>query len=178
MHRATVVRVSADGVWCQVPALGPSYELGPFQCGPLALVAGDRVLVCQVSPSNPHDLVVVGLLRQTAGSPVVDRYRAATSTASTTVDLGAGTVQLLTLGVANTTIALTGATSGIPASISLYLKQDATGARLVTWPASVKWPGGIAPTLSAGANEVDLVTLETLDGGTVWYATLAGADFQ
>jgi len=39
------------------------------------------------------------------------------------------------------------------------LIQDATGSRTVTWPAAVLWPGGTAPTLSTGANAVDLVAL-------------------
>jgi hypothetical protein len=43
----------------------------------------------------------------------------------------------------------------------LYLKltQDATGSRTVAWPGTVKWSGGVAPTLSTAANAVDIVTL-------------------
>jgi hypothetical protein len=41
----------------------------------------------------------------------------------------------------------------------LKLKQDATGGRTVTWPGSVVWPGGVAPTITSGANKVDLVTM-------------------
>lgn len=36
--------------------------------------------------------------------------------------------------------------------------QDATGSRLVTWPASFSWAGGAAPTLSVAAGAVDVVT--------------------
>lgn len=99
------------------------------------------------------------------------------STANTTIDLANGNVQMLTLNT-STTIALTGATNSTACSISLYLKQDATGNRTITWPTSVKWPSAIAPVLSTGATKVDLVVLETLDGGTTWYGTLAGADFR
>lgn len=99
------------------------------------------------------------------------------SGASTTIDLANGNVQQLTLA-ATTTLTLTGATSSTACSISLYLIQDATGARIVTWPASVKWPSGVAPTLSTGASKTDLVVLETIDGGTTWYGSLAGSDFR
>lgn len=102
---------------------------------------------------------------------------ATASTASVTIDLTNGNVQQLTLAT-STTVALTGATSSTACSISLYIIQDATGSRTITWPASVKWPGGAAPVLSTGANKVDLVVLETLNGGTTWYGSLAGSDFR
>jgi len=40
----------------------------------------------------------------------------------------------------------------------LVLKQDGTGSRLATWPAAVLWPDGTAPTLSTGANDIDIVS--------------------
>ncbi len=100
-----------------------------------------------------------------------------TSGATPTVNLANGNVQMLTLTAA-ATISLSGATNSVACSVSLYLIQDGTGGRTVTWPASVKWPGGTAPTLSSGANKVDLVILETVDGGTTWYGALAGADYR
>lgn len=76
----------------------------------------------------------------------------------------------------NCTFTLTGATSGQVASLELILKQDATGSRTVTWPASVKWSGG-APTLSSAANAVDRIVLASYDGGTTWYADLVGKNY-
>jgi hypothetical protein len=43
--------------------------------------------------------------------------------------------------------------------VMLIVKQDATGGHTVTWPAAVKWPGGIAPTLTSAANAIDVFTL-------------------
>ena len=40
--------------------------------------------------------------------------------------------------------------------LSIVLKQDSTGSRTATWPAIVKWPGGVAPILSTGANAIDI----------------------
>jgi hypothetical protein len=99
------------------------------------------------------------------------------TTGATNLSLTSGNVQVLTLAV-STTITLSGATSGTACSLSLYIKQDGTGGRTVTWPASIKWPGGAAPVLSTAANTIDLIVLETLDGGTTWYGTLAGADYR
>ena len=43
-------------------------------------------------------------------------------------------------------------------------------AQTVNWPAEVDWPGGSAPTLTAG---VDLITGYTRDGGTTWRLAMA-----
>src|SRR6266699_2160670 len=44
------------------------------------------------------------------------------------------------------------------------------GAFAVSWPGSVVWLGGVAPTLKASG--VDEIELRTKDGGTTWYAEL------
>ncbi len=61
------------------------------------------------------------------------------------------------------------------ATLELYVTQDGVGSHLVTWPGSVVWPGGTAPTLSTAAASVDRIILETLDGGTTWFGVLVGA---
>lgn len=117
---------------------------------------------------------------QTVGSVGGGRETVATNTsagATPTMDLSDGNVQMLTL-TADAALTLTGALNGVACSLSLYLKQDGTGGHTITWPAAVKWSGAISPTLSTGANKVDLVILETLDGGTTWYGSLAGVDFR
>jgi len=49
------------------------------------------------------------------------------------------------------------APSGVTTLI-LKLTQDATGSRTVTFPASVLWSSGTAPTLTTDANAVDLIS--------------------
>lgn len=72
--------------------------------------------------------------------------------------------------------------SNVPASGAvnavLLLTQDATGSRTITWPASVKWAGGMAPTLSTAASSVDLISMFSVDGGTTWYAVSGGLAFS
>jgi hypothetical protein len=41
----------------------------------------------------------------------------------------------------------------------IKITQDATGSRLATWPATVKWAGGSAPTLTTTAAKTDIVYL-------------------
>lgn len=69
-------------------------------------------------------------------------------------------------------------TSGKVGSLTLELQQDATGSRTVTWPASVQFVGGTAPTLSTGANELDVFVLYTRDGGTSYRLGVVGLDFS
>jgi hypothetical protein len=50
------------------------------------------------------------------------------------------------------------------------------GAFLVTWPASVDWPGGTAPTLTAAG--VDQLVFTTRDAGTTYFGFVAGLDIK
>ncbi|EDK72899.1 hypothetical protein TM7_0104 [candidate division TM7 genomosp. GTL1] len=126
--------------------------------------------------SDPVTPVAIGAVTVTGGGKETAAAGAA-SGANTTVNLTNGNVQVLTLN-ASTTLAFSGATNGAACSLSLYLKQDATGSRVITWPSSVKWPNGVAPTLSTGANKIDLVVLETLDGGINTIGNWLGALYR
>ena len=53
--------------------------------------------------------------------------------------------------------------------------QDGTGSRTATWPASVKWPSGTAPTLTTTASSVDIVSFYY--DGTNYYGQ-AGLNFS
>ncbi len=107
----------------------------------------------------------------------VENVSAVTSTASTTLNLNNGNVFNVTLNVATTTFTFTGATAGKACSFAVYLRQNAAN-RAVAWPASVKWAGGTAPTISTTANAVDIVVFESIDGGTTWYGSLVGTNFS
>ena len=64
--------------------------------------------------------------------------------------------------------------SGKAGSFTLVLTN--AGAQTVNWPASVDWPGGVAPTLTAAG--VDVLTFFTFDGGTTWYGFAGGVDMK
>jgi hypothetical protein len=92
---------------------------------------------------------------------------------STAIDISAAT---------NFVHALTGTTvytfsnpaaTGNASSFTLKIIQDST-ARAITWPSSVDWAGGTAPTLTAAANGVDVFVFYTIDGGTTYYGFTAG----
>lgn len=59
--------------------------------------------------------------------------------------------------------------SGVAYAMTLIFTADGT-ARTVTWPASVVWDTGSAPTLSSTLNKRDVFVLLTYDAGTTWLA--------
>jgi len=73
------------------------------------------------------------------------------------------------------TASITGMTFSNPSdgqTINIKFVQDGTGSHTVTWPTSVKWPGGSAGVLSTAANSVDFF-VATYDASTGhWYANL------
>lgn len=98
----------------------------------------------------------------------------AASGATETLDLATGNLHDVTL-TANCTFTFAGSTAGVGCYLTLILRQDGTGSRTVTWPAAVEWPGGVAPTLSTGANDVDILSFLSDDGGTTWFGLMAGS---
>lgn len=103
-------------------------------------------------------------------------YKEAVVTANTgtayTINIANGTVQILTL-TGNCTFTFPTATAG--KSFMILLKQDGTGGRTATWPASVKWPSSVAPTVTSTANRLDKYVF-TADG-TNWYGSLGGLNY-
>jgi hypothetical protein len=94
-----------------------------------------------------------------------------TSTAYT-IDLAGGSVQILTL-TGNCTFTFPTATAG--QSFILLLKQDGTGGRTVTWPASVEWPSATAPTITSTASKLDKFVFTAADSN--WYGSVAGQNY-
>ena len=73
---------------------------------------------------------------------------------------------------ANVTTAMTFSNLKDGQTINVFITQDATGSRTMTWPASFKWPGASAGVLSTGANDVDLLVATYRAATGFWYATL------
>jgi hypothetical protein len=96
----------------------------------------------------------------------------ANTSTSYTVSLSNGTLQILTL-TGNCTFTFPTATVG--KSFMILLKQDATGSRTVTWPASVKWPSSIAPTITSTASKGDKYVFT--GDGTYWWGSNAGQNY-
>lgn len=94
------------------------------------------------------------------------------------INLASGNIFELTLTDSCTLTFSNPPASGKAGSVTLILHQDGTGNRTVTWPDSMTWAGGTAPTLSTAANAIDVIQLFTTDGGTTWRGFLAGLNFS
>ena len=115
------------------------------------------------------------LSAKTLTNPTVTNYvetpYSANSSTAITLDLTNGTVQIITL-TGNATITMPTATSG--KSFIMFLKQDATGSRTVTW-STVKWAGGTAPTITSTASRLDILSF--FADGTNWYGVVVAQNY-
>lgn len=115
------------------------------------------------------------LTNKTLTNPTVTNYvetpYSANSSTAITLALTNGTVQIITL-TGNATITMPTATSG--KSFIMYLKQDGTGSRTVTW-STVKWAGGTAPTITSTASRQDILSF--FADGTNWYGVVVGQNY-
>jgi hypothetical protein len=108
---------------------------------------------------------------ETANTPAI-------SSGNLTLNLNNGNVfgpVTLNANISNLTISNPPA-NGTAGSFTLLLKANGT-AFTVTWPASVLWAGGTAPTLTSTANKTDVFSFVTVDGGTNYFAFKAGQNF-
>jgi hypothetical protein len=89
------------------------------------------------------------------------------SGAALTINLNQADLQSLTLS-ANCTITLSAPVAGVV--YRLFITQDGTGTRLITWP-TIRWRGAVAPTLTVTAGRTDVVWL-------IWDATSYYGDYS
>lgn len=78
----------------------------------------------------------------------------------------------------NTTLTLTNPSpTGNKCVVVWAITQDGSGSHTVTWPASVKWPNNIAPTLTTTINLTDEIVLTTHNAGTTWRGSVRGQGY-
>ena len=155
-----------DGTWATPAGTGlqdVADDTSPTLGGDLA-AGGNTVLMADSVLSRP-EITDYGITHTTVAldSPAT----------SATLNYANGQSFLLDLQSATGTVTLTFSNppaSGIYGEMVLEVVQGST-ARLITWPASVDWPGGAAPVLSTGNDDVDLFHFSTRDGGTIWRGT-------
>lgn len=99
---------------------------------------------------------------------------AASGAAVTLPDPDVASINRVTL-TANCTFTFPTLTPG--KSFTLTLEQDATGSRTAVWPADVKWPGDIPPTLTATPGSADVVSFMA-DDALVWRGFIAGQNYS
>jgi len=89
------------------------------------------------------------------------------------IDLTLGGFVTATVDTAATSFTFSGAkAAGIACGFTLLITNG--GSQAVTWPASLKWAGATAPSLTTAG--VDVLAIFTIDGGVTWHGMIASAD--
>lgn len=127
------------------------------------------------SASEKISEVPAGDFLSTEGNGLAEGHTALSGTNPTVSLSSGGSFSLVLSG--NTTFTFADAPATGASGFSVAITQDAGGSGFtVTWPASVRWPGGSAPDLTATANKSDAFVFSTSDGGTTYTGLVAGKD--
>ena len=102
-------------------------------------------------------------------------YNIGNVTGSITVDLGTSQAIQMTL-TGNVTIA-SFTMPALTGFMRRVINVFNTGAYTLTWPSSVKWPGGTIPTMTPGSGKYDTYVLHSNDGFAI-YGDVVGQDYH
>lgn len=148
----------------QTPASAPGGSSTQIQYNNGGALAGAPGVTYSAGALNAASFV-------TTVSTAVTNVSTTGGTTGNVVDVAASTIDCTTANYFRKTAsgALTWAFSNVPAAGRAYicvLRLQNGGVGLQTWPATVVWPGGVAPTLTASG--FDLLLFETDNGGSSW----------
>ena len=101
------------------------------------------------------------------------------STGPTFLDCKTGNNWNVTLSGTGYVQFLNAPATGTLQQMNLFVTQDGTGNRVLTYPASTNISFGAqgTPTLSTGPNQTDILTFMTITGGNKWLGFLGGKGF-
>lgn len=94
-----------------------------------------------------------------------------------TIDISTGPVYNLTLDQNIDTITFTNLNSVGKVQAAILVVSYTGTAYSITWPASVEWADGVAPTLTTTNGKKDVFSIFSSDAGTSWNAIISGQNF-
>lgn len=138
-----------------------------------APTSGDSAKLIGIDSTGKYILVTPAAQTDALDAPYEKVQALGTLTANKTISCSDGNIATCTIGAALTFTINANTLSGSCRTLTMFITNG--GAYTITWPTSVKWASGTAPTFTASG--VDIVTLMTVDGGTIWYGTANGVAF-
>ena len=117
-----------------------------------------------------EDLIARGYLENTSAPTI--------SSGTLTLNLNTSRIFLVSLNANITTLTISNTPSASSTAVSFTVVLTADGtARSVTWPASIKWADGTAPTLTSTNNKKDVLSFVSTDNGTSWLGFVGGQNY-
>lgn len=131
-----------------------------------------------VQPAGKTELTAPTLIRPAVSSPRETYSAPGGVSGAVTVDMAGHSVFAYNLTGNITSLTISNIPpGGYMAALTFILTQAGSGGYTVAWPGTVKWPGGVAPTLTATVGKLDIITLVTIDAGGSWYGLVPGQNF-
>lgn len=159
--RVAAVSASVSALQVQVNAVSAAVSAALVSVSQRVLKAGDSM----TGELNMQDNLVTRPKFKDYSLQVVVKTSVS---ATTTLDLTEGNFFTVLAGGSTTYVFANPPVSSAngPAAGGFVLELQNGGAATVTWPSTVDWPGGTAPTLTASG--FDVIVCITDDGGTNW----------
>lgn len=152
-----------------------TFTLKP-NCAGLLLCTGGTWSFLLIQGQSETELTTPTLTRPTLSSPR-ETISSGSASGAQSLDLANQTYFAYTM-TGNVTFSFANVPStGLAICATVELTQGGSGSYTATWPGAVKWPSGVAPTLTTTVGKTDIITLLTRDGGTTWYGFVAGQNY-
>ena len=131
-------------------------------------------------------LNITGNITHSTGSALINSTLSAykesiifsnTTSSSYIVNAATGNNFQITLTTGTTLSFINFAPTGTVHTINLYLTQDASGNRIITWPSSISWGNPGVPILSNVGGSTDILSFTTFTGGSKILGFLVGRGY-
>lgn len=155
-------------IWSN-PAIGAAGSLQPYNTN-ISLINVAETRSASINMNN-------SAIKRAIYKVFTETFNQITAFTTTDIDLSIGNTFALHQGVDTSLSFINPSMTGLHSSFTLArLKDNSFSTRIITWPISVKWANGTAPTLTQSADAIDSFFFRTIDGGITWFGYPAALD--